>query len=342
MNSNDIKARIKSGNLSGFFIFAGEEDYLKRHFAKELREAALSDGPFASFNHTAFDADDIDLPSMREALMSPPMMGEYKVVEWKFADLDKLRENEIKALIDVAERRDDYPYALVIITTTEDGFDVGTERRRSKLFTRLSEAFEIAVFDKSTDAQLISWLKRHFDAEGVSSDPRSLSTLLLRVGHSMYSLSTEVTKLSAYAKANGITAITPELVEEITSPNLETDAFALSNAIIEKNAKRAFQALEDLRGQRVEPLAVLAQLSRTYGELLSVSLLADEGKDTSAIEALTKLHPYRSKLYIGAAKKLGTKKIGAALESLIETEAKAKSGGSTGYKAIEIFIAKNI
>ena len=342
MNANDIKNKIKSGALSGFYIMAGEEDYLKRHFARELRSAALTDEVFASFNHTVFDGDELDLSAMREALMSPPMMGEYKVVEWRFADLDRLKESEINALIRFAEEKEDYPYALLIITALQDGFDVGSERKRSRLFTRLAEHFEIAVFDKSTDSQLIAWLKRHFDAEEIGSDPASLGALLMRVGHSMYTLSSEVEKLAAYAKANGLDRITPELVDSITSPNLETDAFALSNAIIEKNAKKAFAALEDMRAQRIEPLAVLAQLSRTYGELLSVSLLNDEGKSSAFIESTMKLHSYRARLYIGAAKKLGTKRISTSLESLIETEAKAKSGGSTGYKAIEIFITKNI
>ena len=66
MNANDIKNKIKSGALSGFYIMAGEEDYLKRHFARELRSAALTDEVFASFNHTVFDGDELDHICNRE------------------------------------------------------------------------------------------------------------------------------------------------------------------------------------------------------------------------------------------------------------------------------------
>jgi DNA polymerase III delta subunit len=53
-------------------------------------------------------------------------------------------------------------------------------------------------------------------------------------------LNNEVEKLSAYLKMNGRSALTVSDVELISSPTVECDAFALSNAVIEKNSARAF------------------------------------------------------------------------------------------------------
>ena len=236
----------------------------------------------------------------------------------------------------------DYPYAYFLITTLADGFDAGTERKRSKLYARLKEHFDIAVFDKSTDAHLISWLRRHFDKEGILADERVLCAMLFRVGHSMFMLNEEVTKLASYAKANGNSQISCEDVEEICSTSAESDAFAISNAIIEKNAEKAFLALGDMKQQRIEPPAVLAQLARTYSDLLSVSMLADEGMGSDDIAEIMKFHPYRLKLYMAAAKKTGTKKLAEALDRLIKIDAASKMGGVRGYKSVEMFIAQNI
>ena len=344
MTLTELKAAIKSGKLDSWIIIAGEEDYLKNHYQKEIKKLVAADDsdPFALFNYTSFDGDDFNIASFRDALYSPPMMSEFKLIEWRHADLEKMKESDRAALLSLAENRADYPYASFLITTLADGFDAGTERKRSKLYARLKEHFDIAVFDKSTDAQLISWLRRHFDKEGILADERVLCAMLFRVGHSMFMLNEEVTKLASYAKANGKSQISCEDVEEICSTSAESDAFAISNAIIEKNAEKAFLALGDMKQQRIEPPAVLAQLARTYSDLLSVSMLADEGMGSDDIAEIMKFHPYRLKLYMAAAKKTGTKKLAEALDRLIKIDAASKMGGVRGYKSVEMFIAQNI
>jgi DNA polymerase-3 subunit delta len=226
--------------------------------------------------------------------------------------------------------------------TTSDGFDVGTPKRPSKLASRLSKGFEIINLAKSTDSQLLGWLKKHFDKEGIAVDLQSLNALLFRSGRSMEVLNNEVEKLSAYLKMIGRSALTVSDVELIPSPTVECDAFALSNAVIEKNSARAFVALTDLKQRRVEPQTVLAMLERTYSDLVSVALLLKEGRDSTDIESTLKIHPYKAKLYIGAAKKIGMSRLAEGLAELCDLDAKSKSGGVSGYGAIEMFVAKHM
>ena len=55
MTVQELKSKIKSGNLSGWYILSGEEDYLKKHYMKENRDAIISDGAFALFNYISFE-----------------------------------------------------------------------------------------------------------------------------------------------------------------------------------------------------------------------------------------------------------------------------------------------
>ena len=341
MTGAELKARLKSPSLAGFYILGGEEDYLKSYYRKEIKKLAVTDEIFETFNYQSFDGDDVELASIKEALYAPPMMSDYKLIEWRHANLDALKESERDFLIELAEARQDYPYAVFVITARADGFET-TEKKPSKLHTKLKSAYDIVIFDKSTDAQLIAWLKKHFDAEGIKCTPDVLGAMLFRVGHSMEQLGEEVTKLSCYLKANGRDTLTAWDVEEITSSTVECDAFAISNAIIEKNIEKAFLALSDMKGQRVEPTAVLAMLSKTYGELVSVSLLIDEGKSEKDIADITKIHPYRLSLYMRAAKKTGTKRLADSLARLIKVDGAFKSGGIAGWGAVEMFITQNI
>ncbi len=343
MEVNELKNRIKQGKIAGWYIFSGEEDYLKKYYMKSLNDMIMpEDDPFALFNYVSFDGADMDFAAVQEAIKSPPMMGEYKLIEWKFASLDSLKEGERAALESLFSLKEEYPYAVFTIMTTSDGFDTGTPKKPSKLYTRLSRGFDIINLDKSTDPALLSWLKKHFDSEGITSDVATLNALLFRSGHSMEVLNNEVVKLSCYAKANGRTYISPSDVEEVCSATVECDAFSLSNAVIEKNMAKAFSALTDLKMRRVEPQAIIAMLEKTYSELSSVSLLLMEGKDAKDIENILKFHPFKTKLYIGAAKKSGAKKLASALSELGRIDAASKSGGLSGYGVVEMFITQNI
>lgn len=342
MDLNEFKSRLKSGNLSGWYIICGEEDYLKKYYMNELRALIVADEVFAPFNHVAFDGADIDFSAVAEAIKSPPMMSDYKLIEWKFANLDGMKEGERGALEALFELKDEYPYAIFAIMPSSDGFDAGTQKKPSRLAARLEKGFDIINFSKSTDAQLLAWLKKHFDAEGVLVDISSLNALLFRSGRSMEVLNNEVIKLCCYVKAGGRDRVTPGDVEAVASPTVECDAFALSNAVLEKNTEKAFVALTDLKQRRVEPQAVIAMLERTYSELTSVALLLDEGKGASDIESILKFHPFKAKLYIGAAKKFGTKRLSESLSELCRADAASKSGGISGYGSVEMFITRHL
>ena len=342
MDAQELKGRIKSGELSGWYIFSGEEDYLKKYYLGELKKRILQDETFTPFNYSSYDGEDVDFSAIGEAIKSPPMMSDYKLIEWKFANLDALKEGEKEALEALFELKDDYQSSVFVITTTSDGFDVGTPKKPSRLAARLSKGFEIINFPKSTDAQLLSWLKKHFEAEKISVDVQTLNELLYRAGHSMDVLNSEVAKLACFAKANGKGEVTAKDVREITSSSIECDTFALSNGVTQNNVEMTLLAIRDMKERRVEPQAILAMLERTYSDLTSVALLIDEGRGSADIESIMKLHPFKAKLYINSAKRIGSERLSRALSELCKIDAASKSGGTAGYGPIEMFVTKNL
>lgn len=343
MNIADFKARLKAGKPGGWYIFCGEEDYLKKFYLGELTREVIGDGALDVFNRISFDTPEIDLGALMEFIETPPMFQEYKLIEWRFANLNSLKDSELKTFsTEIFPIKEEYPYAVFAIMTADGGFDVGSEKRPSRLAKLFGEKFDILNFPKSTDAQLLSWLKKHFDAEGISVTLDSLNTMLARVGHSMEQLNSEVKKLSAYLLANGRQNLTPKDVELVCPSNPESDAFAIQNSIIDGNLAKAFRALEDLKMRRTDPQILIGMLAKTYSTLSSVALLSEEGESFESIKNLLGLSAYPLQLYLRAAKKLGSKKINASLSELVRLDASSKFGGISGYEAIEIFITQNI
>jgi DNA polymerase III delta subunit len=337
---NEFKTRLKSGNLGGCYIFAGEEDYLKRYYMRELATAAGGDDSFAVFNRASFDGREVDFGALYDAVSSPPMMSDYKYIEWKYPSFDKMKESELLALEKLLSTMDEGGYTVLAFLVAEGEIDLGTPKRPSKFVRRFGDKIGILSFDKSTDAQLVGWLAKHFEKEGIRADRHTLEALVFRSGRSMQILNNEVIKLSAYARARGLSEISESEVMEVASRCQEADAFALSNAVLSRNKKAAYDALADLKGRRVEPLVIISMLAKIYSELVAVSMLLSDGMSPNDIEAELKMNRYKLKLYLGAAKKFDGGRAARILEELSRVDAASKFGGISGYAAVEIFVAK--
>lgn len=340
MELNDFKAILKSGNITGTYLFSGEEDYLKRYYLGSLREKAITDGSFSTFNHAVYDGAEIDFASVRDDILSPPMFEPYKLVEWRYPDFNKMKESdlgELEKLVDLVASTD---YAVLAFLVSDGDIDLGTPKKESKFVKRFSDRIRILNFDKSTDQQLLSWLKRHFDAEGVGVNIDVLNALIFRAGHSMTVLNNEVTKLCMLAQSRGQSEISVADVELAASSTPECDTFALSNAILERDKKGAFAALEEMKSRRLDPIMILGMMAKTYTDIVSVVMMLGDGIDQTDIQAATKMNPYKLKMYLRAAKRFTPEKANNILTELARVDTGAKWGGVTGYTAIELFIAK--
>ena len=340
MTDKELLSRIKSNNLGGVYLFVGEEDYLKRHYLGELRRAAVTDETFSFFNHLILDGKEGSFAEVIDAMKAPPMMEDFKLIEWRYPLIGSMKEEELLALESLADMCLEYPYAVVAMIVAEGEVDLGTEKRPSKFKKRFDKILNILNFPRSSDSDLLSWLKRHFTAEGIAVTRESLEALISRSGRSMDVLKLEVLKLSSYLHAKERCELTPEDVAEVASSSPESDTYALSNAIIDRNKKGAYLALAELKKNRTDPLIVMGMISRTYTELVSVVLMMRDGLGKEVIAEKTKLHPYRVSAYMKAAKLFRAPSPVSILEELVRVDVGSKWGGVSGYTAIELFIAK--
>ena len=340
MELNDFKAILKSDNVSGTYIFSGEEDYLKRYYLGMLREKTVTDESFATFNHAVYDGSEIDFASVRDDIMSPPMFEPYKLIEWRYPDFSKIKESDLDELEKIVDLVISTDYAVLAFLVSDGDIDLGTPKKESKFVKRFGEKIRILNFDKSTDQQLLAWLKRHFDAEGVAVTVDVLNALIFRAGHSMTVLNNEVIKLCMLAGARGRKEITVADVYAVASSTPECDTFALSNAILERNKKEAFIALEEMKSRRLDPIMILGMMAKTYTDIVSIVMMLNDGINSNDIQTATKMNPYKLKLYVQAAKRFTAEKEKNILAELSRVDTGAKYGGVTGYTAIELFIAK--
>lgn len=340
MDVNEFKAKIKSDSVGGCYIFVGEEDYLKRYYLGELRDTVVGDATLAAFNHALYEGAEIDFARISDDIKSPPVFAEYKLIEWRYPNIDKMKESELVLLENTLELLSDYPYAVFALIVADGDITLGVGKKEGKFEKRFKDKLNLLNFPKSTEAQLISWLKRHFDTYSVGVTADVLRELIFRSGHSMSVLNFEVDKLAFLALSRGKTSVSSEDVKEAASSTPECDTFALSNAILDRNKAGAYYALDEMKSHRLDPLVILGMMAKTYSELVNVIMMQSDGMDASDIATALGMNPYRLKLYISASRKFTKERASRVAEELVRVDTGAKFGGITGYTAIEIFIAK--
>ena len=340
MDLSVLRERLRTGELDGSYMLAGEEDYLKKYYLSQIRECVLTDPMLAPFNHVVMEGEDIDFSALYDAVTAPPVMSERKLVEWRYPALGSLTKAERESLTRVLEAVSENAGTVLVFLVADGAVELGTERRPSEFVRTFGEAMGIINFPISTEAQLISWLRKHFESESISVTPAVCSALISQSGRSMTVLNNEVTKLCAYARASGRSSISEAEVAEVASYTSQSEEYALSNAILTQNRALAYRSLEDMRSKRVAPMLVLGMLSRVFSDLVAVSYMLAEGMRAQDVGAALGMSEYKLKLYIAAAKRRSPESLGAALAEICEADAASKFGGVSGYLALELLIGK--
>jgi DNA polymerase III delta subunit len=152
-------------------------------------------------------------------------------------------------------------------------------------------------------------------------------------------LAGESEKISSYLLAHGETRATCEVLHHVASVYTESDAFGLSDAILSGDGAAAFRVLRDMKFRRVEPTVILAQVARVYADLLTVALLRREGEGKDAIAKRMKMHEYKVGIYLRAAEKRTPEALMRLLDLCRTADVASKSGGATGYDAVERLVA---
>ena len=336
LSADDFRRELKKG-LSGGYLFFGDEDYLKLNALKNARAAVCEDEGFAFFNDIRIDPLNLNADALIDALAPMPMMSESKIVSVSGIDLSLFKASEIDAMCDVFEHLDEYPSNVLIICISADGIDEGRlPKAPSALLTKLTKNLKPVRFGTPPQAKLVAWCQKHFEHNGVSCEDEVCHAIFNRAGTSMFTLALEIDKLSFYALSKGRTNVTLEDVELVVCAVLEKEAFALTNSLLDGKTAKALEALMIMKLNKVDPVIILAEISKTICDLILIKTMLLDGKSQfEIVNAMKpfKLAEYAVKLRIAGANAKTLDKLKRALALCSEADREIKLSG--GYAVIE-------
>ena len=326
MLQTELKTQLKAKKIGGVYLFCGEEDYLMRYYLGEIRRLILTDPAFDAFNHPVFHGEEVDWSALADAITSPPMMADRKLIEWTGAVFEDMKDADFASLEGIVRTVNENPESVVVFLVGQEGMAAGTAKRPSSLFKRLSGIVQAVNFETSTDDRLAAWLNAHFVHEGLDAEPGVLRYMIDRCGHSMDVLASETDKLVCYARVHGLRTVSAATVELVCSSTAEDDAFGLTNAVLAGDVKGAYRKLSDLTRRRVDPMMILGQISRLISDLASVSCLLEEGTPASGIASILGMNEYKAGLYVKSASRRRPEQFRALLAEIKAMDLASKRG----------------
>ncbi|MBQ7173450.1 MAG: DNA polymerase III subunit delta [Clostridia bacterium] len=330
----DFRRQLKEKHTGGYLFF-GDEDYLKLNAVKTARDLVCPDPTFLAFNEMRLDALTFTPDKLAEALLPLPMMAEEKLVVVSGLNLNALRKDEIEDLCNTLSLLSEYDYNLCILSVASDGLDAGSlPKRPSPLLSRLSEVLTPVYFEPSTDAKLTIWVGRHFEHHGIALSTEDCRTMIDYCGHSMFSLASEIEKLSYYLLANEKNQFERAAMEQVCTPACEYDAFAFTNALMNREADRALYILQDYKFRRMEPIMILGSATQVICDMVAIKSCMEEGLAKETIAKITRIHEYRVGLYQKSLARVDQKQLHDLLNACLAADASLKSSDN-GYAPLE-------
>lgn len=340
LSHTELAAQIKKG-LAGGYLFFGEEDYLKHHYLCACREALIDDPSLAAFNHIRLEDDTATPEALLDALLTPPVFADKKLIELHTVAWDSLGEKELAAWQDAFAELDDSEDAVLICYADAHALDGGTERAPSKLLTLFGEHLTPVRFARQNDAQLAKWIFRHFQAAGISVTSDLCHQMLNFCGRDMYALSGEIEKVIAYLCAHGRTELRGEDIPLLCCRQTEEDAFAFTNAILDGATASAFALLGEKKARREKPELILGSIFRVCADLARVRMLTDCGLSQAEVASRTgKMHAYKLSLYQKQANRRSPQDLERAVALCEQADLALKRSMSDGYVTIERLIVE--
>lgn len=250
-----LKADLKAGQLARVYFLFGEEHFLTKTYENKIIEAALGADPsdlnFVRFN----EAPPSD--SLSDFADSMPFFSEYKVIVISDLDADKLDNAELTAYLSIIEELPD----TTVLIISQTGIEIDTKKPKAKMKKLMAAAEKCGVLCEMkymSASQLAKMAVKKASRLGCNLSEQNAVLLAELCGRDMQLLSTEVQKLCDYTVSG---EITKDAIDALVPKLVDTSIYTLASELFAGRVANAFQILDDLFVQRMEPVVILGTLS---------------------------------------------------------------------------------
>lgn len=317
-----IQDDIKQNTFRHAYLLYGEERYLVRQYANNLRHALCAEDD--SMNTHVYSGKDVPVDEMIDLAETLPFLADKRVFIISGSGLFKSGGEKLAEYLTA-------PGESAYFIFSESEVD-----KRSKLFKAVQSTGRAVEFSPQDEQTLKKWIAGILGKEGKKITENTARLFLQKTGTDMENIRMELEKLICYCMDREI--ITAEDVETICTNRISNHIFDMINAIADGKKDQALQLYYDLLALREPPMRILFLIARQYNMLLQVKEMRARGYDSKAIAPKIGVAPFIAGKYINQAGRFKTSALRAAVEQCVQTEEAVKTGRMNDMMSIEILI----
>lgn len=334
-----LKKEIKENKCGRIYFLCGEEEYIKDHYAAEIRKKTLS-LPLPEFNYIRLKGKDFSVPALTDCLEGLPYMSEQKLVEINEFDFNKLNDASAEELCAVLADIPEYAKVLFVVRADEISAKAIQDKEKSasaRVLQLIRKKGLVVEFKSESEAKLLAWIKKHFVAKKTKIDDKAAEELLLTCGEDMYLLLGEIEKLAAYC--NGRT-VTVDDVKTVCCVNQSFQIFDLTKALTDRDFAALHKILRKLIDAGQAAQLIIGVLSKCLSDMIVIKAGVENAVAISEIAAKIKSFDWAVRRYLPTVRKTSFKYLEYAAAECSVCEKKLKSFSSDEATELELFVLR--
>ena len=323
-----MRERLKSGELSGVYVFRGEEEYTKRHYFGEMKKAA-GKGASSSGNITEFYGDEFSFPDFYDAVMTAPGLdyaGSFfddepqnektvRIVRAFDPKLTGLSAKEEETLLSLCKTP---PKGVAAVFWFSYSSPDGEKKFEKGLPKKLRDAaLDISfMHEPPGSVKLRKWAQKHVSAAGCYMDDRTADYFLSSVGNDMSTLDHELQKLCAYKALRENKTVDFDDISTVCIRTEEAKLEELTDAALRGDFGKAQTALSLLLREKTSETYILGAIAGRVAQLYGVYTYRALGLSNADIAAKLGIWESRVRTLVASLSAIGAAQNPARLTEL--------------------------
>ncbi len=313
MDANTFLEMIAKAKVQPVYVLHGEEAFLKRQVLVGLRKLVLGPGD-DGFGVCTFAGDRTSWSLVHAELTTLPFLAPRRLVVVENADPFVTADRARLELYVAA------PAATGVLV-----LDMKTWQANTRLAKQVPDAAALSCKPPATH-KLPEWCVTHCRAQHGKDLPVAAARLLVDlVGPDMGLLDQELSKLAIYVGDGK--RIDSGVVDLLIGNSRAENAWKIFDLIGNGQAGEALTFLARLFDQGEEPMRLLGAFSMQLRRMAQVARLHAQGESMEAAQEQAGVPPFVRRNMEQHLRKLGTRRLNALYDWLLETDLAMKSTG---------------
>lgn len=290
---------------------------------------------------TVLSGEDASFSQIMNCCETLPIMSQHKVVI--VSDFKPLSGGKQKGFgdqeeKDLAEYLKTVPDSCLLIFTGE------TPDKRKKLYKTVDSCGQAYDFCQLDERLLKGFIEKRIHSFGKSAQPSVISMFITGSGYyekdteyTLYHLINDIAKAAAHSQGDEIQR---EDVARTISGNVDTNVFAMIDALSQGRRDEAFRLLHNLMLFGEKEYRLLALICSQFESILVAREMKEEGKSFEEIRSQLNLHEFRVKKAVQFAERYSRPHLKVILSKAYQVDEQIKTGLLPAPLALELLLAQ--